>query len=169
MLVNIILLIITFIIEFYNKKQNNPTPIFSIPNELFLIYIFIYINILNISNIYIYFINIVFFLHLWRVLLYYNIYINIPLELNILGIIGTLSLFNNYTFILEPLIRLYINYIINKNIGLNFIIDSIAITILFSNYNNIMNIINNNVIINYYKADIIYHILEIIAYYFIKY
>lgn len=154
----IFMLPLLYFIEKYCKDKNMNTPIFPIISELMLFYVSW--KVLNSTlNLYI---KLAFItaslLHFIRLVLYIEKYKSIPILYQALGIIGNLSLYTNYYFV-DALIKLFVNYKINKNFGLNMFIDAPATIILIIFTTTIKS--NNKLINNYLRMDLIYHILEI--------
>ena len=156
---------ITYFIESYHKNNNINLPFHTIIEELFMIFICfsIYLKINNLPGI---FLLIPFFLHLWRLIINYKIYISLPITYQITGIFSIASIFNDYTFILNPIIRiLSMNHFFTNKNGFNkhidipfFILATIFYKLYIANSKNIL----SNIETNYFYADVLYHILKII-------
>ena len=154
----IFMLPLLYFIEKYYKDKNMSTPLVPIVNELMLFYV-AWLVINTKLNLYI---KLAFItasiLHFIRLIIYFDKYRNIPIVYQILGVIGNMSVYTDYYFI-DAIIKLFVNYKINKNFGLNMIID-VPVTIILIIFT--MTIKSNNKLINnYLRMDLIYHILEI--------
>ena len=103
-----------------------------------------------------------FSLHLSRIILNTKLLKSIRIKHQILGLFGSISLFNNKTYIIEPIIRNYILHKHHKINGFNITIDPIITTLLI--LSKLVKIDYTNLQKNYVDSDIIYHLLEIYFY-----
>ena len=106
-----------------------------------------------------------FSLHLSRIILNTKLLKSIRIKHQILGLFGSISLFNNKTYIIGPIIRNYILHKHHKINGFNIIIDPIITTLLILSKLFKIYLTNlTNLERNYLDSDIIYHLLEIYFY-----
>lgn len=172
MKISIIIIFSAFIIEYHNKLKNKATPLHTIPKELF--FFFLYISNLihhnsNDNKIIKYPVIMSFWLHLARLIIYNKKLLIIPLYYHILGGITLILYFSKYTLILEPIIRLLITFRVFKIVGFNPIID--ASVIFYQIYIIVFNYFflkKKKIIEHYWWGNLIYHILEVILYLYMK-
>nr|QFG74361.1 MAG: hypothetical protein [Megaviridae environmental sample] len=165
-ILNLSIIILSFLIEYTNLSMKKITPLHSISKEIFLLYITMSMW-RNLNNKFIKYQGLAgFWLHFARLLIRNKQFLNIELKYQILGGISIIMLYNKYTLVFEPFIRLFITYKTYNILGYNPLIDIPVILshmyiILFKN-----NVLKKSTIIkNFYYANLIYHIFEIILFF----
>lgn len=168
--INILIIIVAFTIEIYNKKNNKKTPLHTIPLELFLLFITLFIRKNNNSDLIKYPALMAFWLHLARLIIYNKELLKIKLAHQIIGAFSVALLLSKHTFFLEPIFRLIITYKNFNLIGFNFLVDIPVIIyqiyMLLFNYDFLS---KESIILNFWKGNLIYHLLEFFSYIKIKY
>lgn len=148
----LISILTSYHIESNLKKNQITPPIFSLPDELFTLYITLINGFLALPA---------FFLHFWRFIFNFKkIIYNIPIIYHFLGLLSVLSVFNKYTTIFNAFFRIYIASKFN-NCKLFIPIIDIPITILLFFYLIKINIKElDNIVYNFSLNDFFYHIFE---------
>ena len=124
---NKFIIAIAFVVEYCGYLRNTPTPLHSIPQELFLLFMCyfihwhfkrsdsaIYLKVLSTAP---------FWIHLIRIAIYNEKLLEIPKKFQLLGGVSILSYLSKYTVPLEPLVRIFITFKTFNIIGFNPIID----------------------------------------------
>ena len=165
-ILNLNIILWCFIIEYRNFSIKKKPPLHTIPKEMFLLYItmLIWKSFDNTFMKYQGFFG--FWLHFARLIFWNKQLLNKEIWYQILGGMSIFILYNKYTLVFEPFIRLFITYKTYNIFGFNPLIDLPVLfvqiyTILFK-----QNVLKKSIIIkNFYYANLIYHVLEMIFFF----
>uniref|UniRef100_A0A6C0EIX4 Uncharacterized protein n=1 Tax=viral metagenome TaxID=1070528 RepID=A0A6C0EIX4_9ZZZZ len=157
----IIIILLTFNIEYNNKNIGVNSPLFSIPQEFITLYI-AFEAYRTRKNKYKYIAFTGFSLHFSRIILNNKQLLSIPMKYQIIGLFSTILLFNKDFFFIDSFVRNYIIQQIFKINGFNKVID-IPITLALFSVKFSKKQILTKLEKNYLNSDILYHLIEIVS------